>query len=141
MLTSALHRSSLPLQRELPAASRSRASPVGEVGDLGSLNCASQNVRRAPPSRGVPPSPRRALHAATRADLEEFLGDDLLRRRSASTAATRYKVLRILDRWLEEEEDIPQPNGQGEAAHRPRPALPVIPDDGLLGDLQAASAS
>ncbi len=31
---------------------------------------------------------------------------DILRRRSANTAATRYKVLRILYRWLEEEEDI-----------------------------------
>jgi hypothetical protein len=31
----------------------------------------------------------------TQADLEDFLGD-VLRRRSANTAATRYKVLRVL---------------------------------------------
>jgi site-specific recombinase XerD len=35
------------------------------------------------------------LEEATRADLEAFLGD-LLRRRAPATAATRYKVLRIL---------------------------------------------
>ena len=46
------------------------------------------------------------LRDATRADLEEFLAD-LLARRSAATAATRYKVLRVLYRWLEEEEDAP----------------------------------
>jgi site-specific recombinase XerD len=42
------------------------------------------------------------LEEATRADLEAFLRD-LLRRRAPATAATRYKVLRILYRWLEEE--------------------------------------
>ena len=48
------------------------------------------------------------LRDATRADLEDFLAD-LLARRSAATAATRYKVLRVLYRWLEEEEDVPNP--------------------------------
>ena len=48
------------------------------------------------------------LRDATRADLEEFLAD-LLARRAAATAATRYKVLRVLYRWLEEEEDVPNP--------------------------------
>jgi hypothetical protein len=48
------------------------------------------------------------LRDATRADLEEFLAD-LLARPSAATAATRYKVLRVLYRWLEEEEDVPNP--------------------------------
>src|ERR687898_1423971 len=37
------------------------------------------------------------LRDATRADLEDFLAD-LLARRSAATAATRYKVLRVLYR-------------------------------------------
>jgi hypothetical protein len=41
------------------------------------------------------------LEEASRADLEAFLGD-LLRGRAPATAATRYKVLRILYRWLEE---------------------------------------
>ena len=48
------------------------------------------------------------LEEATRADLEDFLGD-ILRRRSANTAATRYKVLRVLYRWLEEEEELSNP--------------------------------
>jgi site-specific recombinase XerD len=43
------------------------------------------------------------LEEATQADLEDFLAD-ILRRRSANTAATRYKVMRVLYRWLEEEE-------------------------------------
>src|SRR6266498_693659 len=55
------------------------------------------------------------LEDATQADLEDFLAD-ILRRRSASTAATRYKVLRILYRWLEEEEELPSP---------------MVPEDGL----------
>jgi hypothetical protein len=43
---------------------------------------------------------------ATRADLEDFLAD-LLTRRSAATAATRYKVLRVLCRWLERKRTPP----------------------------------
>ena len=46
-----------------------------------------------------------SLTGASRADLEAFLGD-LLGRRAAATAATRYKVLRILYRWLEEEDEV-----------------------------------
>jgi site-specific recombinase XerD len=46
------------------------------------------------------------LEEATQADLEDFFGD-ILRRRNAHTAATRYKVLRVLYRWLEEEEELP----------------------------------
>src|SRR5215213_2460959 len=42
---------------------------------------------------------------ASRSDLEAFLGD-LLTRRAASTAATYHKVLKVLYRWLEEEEEI-----------------------------------
>jgi site-specific recombinase XerD len=46
-----------------------------------------------------------SLEAATRGDLEAFLGD-LLTRRTASTAATYHKVLKILYGWLAEEEEI-----------------------------------
>ena len=46
------------------------------------------------------------LRDATRADLEDFLAD-LLARRSAATAATRYKVLRVLYRWLERKRTPP----------------------------------
>jgi hypothetical protein len=37
------------------------------------------------------------LEEATQADLKDFLGD-ILRHRSANTAATRYKVMRVLYR-------------------------------------------
>ena len=47
-----------------------------------------------------------SLEAATRADIEAFLGD-LLSRRKASTAATYHKVLKILYGWLADEEEIP----------------------------------
>jgi integrase/recombinase XerC len=59
------------------------------------------------------------LEQATQADLEDFLGD-ILRRRSANTAATRYKVMRVLYRWLEVEEELPNPMA------RMKP--PIIPE-------------
>jgi site-specific recombinase XerD len=46
-----------------------------------------------------------SLLDARREDLEAFLGD-LLQRRAAETVATRYRRLRVLYRWLEEEEEI-----------------------------------
>ena len=45
------------------------------------------------------------LAGATRADLEGFLGD-LASRRAPATVWTRYKALRILYRWLAEEDEI-----------------------------------
>ena len=72
----------------------------------------------------------RRLEEATKADLEDFLAD-LLARRSASTAATRYKVLRILYRWLEEEEDVPSPMARMKPPIVPEQPIPVIPEDGL----------
>src|SRR4029453_1373588 len=48
----------------------------------------------------------RSLGDARREDLEAFLGD-LLQRRAPETVATRYRRLRVLYRWLEEEEEIP----------------------------------
>jgi integrase/recombinase XerC len=80
------------------------------------------------------------LRDATRADLEDFLAD-LLARRSAATAATRYKVLRVLYRWLEEEENVPNPMAKMRPPLIPEQPVPVIPPDGLrrllkaLGDL------
>jgi integrase/recombinase XerD len=47
----------------------------------------------------------RTLVDARREDLEAFLGD-LLQRRAAETVATRYRRLRVLYRWLEEEDEI-----------------------------------
>jgi hypothetical protein len=47
----------------------------------------------------------RTLLDARRRDLEAFLAA-LLSHRSAATAATRHKVLRIFYRWLKEEDEI-----------------------------------
>jgi site-specific recombinase XerD len=58
------------------------------------------------------------LEEATQADLEDFLGD-ILRRRSANTAATRYKVMRVLYRWLGGGRGAPQPDGADEATDHP----------------------
>jgi site-specific recombinase XerD len=52
------------------------------------------------------------LEEATQADLEDFLGQ-ILRRPSANTAATRYKVLRVLYPWLAQEEELPSPRPRG----------------------------
>jgi integrase/recombinase XerC len=70
------------------------------------------------------------LEDATQADLEDFLAD-ILRRRSASTAATRYKVLRILYRWLEEEEELPSPMARMRPPIVPEQPVPIVPEDGL----------
>ena len=55
--------------------------------------------------------------AATRGDLEAFLGD-LLSRRKASTAATYHKVLKILYGWLRRALD---PHAEG-----PQPVVPTL---------------
>jgi site-specific recombinase XerD len=66
----------------------------------------------------------KTLTDASRADLEAFLGE-LLAHRTASTAATYYKVLRILYGWLEEEDEID---------HNPmvRMKPPIVPDKPVL---------
>src|SRR5215217_4883360 len=76
------------------------------------------------------------LRDATRADLEDFLAD-LLARRSAATAATRYKVLRVLYRWLEEEEDVPNPMAKMRPPIQPEQPVPVIAPHGLRRLLKA----
>jgi site-specific recombinase XerD len=71
------------------------------------------------------------IEAATRADLEAFMGD-LLARRSASTAATYYKVLKILYAWLAEEEEIPaDPMARMRRPIVPDKPVPIVPEDGL----------
>ena len=47
----------------------------------------------------------RSLLDARREDLEAFLGE-LLQRRAPETVATRYRRLRVLYAWLEEEDEI-----------------------------------
>jgi integrase/recombinase XerC len=78
------------------------------------------------------------LEEATQADLEDFLGD-ILRRRSANTAATRYKVMRVLYRWLEEEEELPNPMARMKPPIIPERPIPIVPDDGLRRLLAACA--
>src|SRR5215216_753401 len=72
------------------------------------------------------------LEAATRADLEAFMADVLARGRAPSTAATYYKVLKVLYGWLVEEQEL-----QADPMARMRPPLvpakpvPIVPADGL----------
>jgi site-specific recombinase XerD len=71
------------------------------------------------------------IEAATRADLEAFMGD-LLARRTASTAATYYKVLKILYAWLAEEEEIPaDPMARMKRPIVPDRPVPIVAEDGL----------
>jgi site-specific recombinase XerD len=72
-----------------------------------------------------------SLTTAGRADLEAFLGE-LLERRAAATVWTRYKALRILYRWLEEEDEIGvNPMARMRPPIVPEQPVPVVPEDGL----------
>jgi site-specific recombinase XerD len=72
-----------------------------------------------------------SLLDARREDLEAFL-EDLLRRRAAETVATRYRRLRVLYRWLEEEEEIlANPMAKMKPPIIPEQPVPVVPEDGL----------
>jgi site-specific recombinase XerD len=72
-----------------------------------------------------------ALAGAGRGDLEDFL-NDLLARRAASTAATYHKVLKVLYRWLEDEEEIiTNPMEKLRPPIIPEQPIPVVPEDGL----------
>jgi site-specific recombinase XerD len=72
------------------------------------------------------------LAEAGRADLEAYLGD-LLTRRAPATAATYYKVLKLLYQWLEDEDELPA------RPIIPDQPVPVIPDDGLRRLLAACA--
>jgi site-specific recombinase XerD len=73
----------------------------------------------------------RGLLDARREDLEAFLGE-LLQRRAPETVATRYRRLRVLYRWLEEEEEIPaSPMARMKPPIVPDQPVPVVPEDGL----------
>jgi site-specific recombinase XerD len=71
------------------------------------------------------------LAEASRADLEAYLGD-LLTRRAAATAATYYKVLKLLYQWLEDQELPASPM----AKMRP----PIIPDQPVPSDPRRRAA-
>jgi len=76
-------------------------------------------------------SHRTTIEAASRADLEAFLAD-LLARRAPSTAATYYKVLKLLYAWLADEEEIPaDPMRRMKPPIVPDKPVPIVPEDGL----------
>ena len=71
------------------------------------------------------------IQTATRAELEAFMAD-LLSRRAPSTAATYYKVLKILYAWLVEEEEIAaDPMARMRPPIVPDKPVPIVPEDGL----------
>ena len=73
----------------------------------------------------------RTLVDARREDLEAFLGE-LLQRRAPETVATRYRRLRVLYRWLEEEDEITaDPMAKLKPPIIPEQPVPVVPEDGL----------
>jgi site-specific recombinase XerD len=79
------------------------------------------------------------LAEAGRADLEAYLGD-LLTRRAAATAATYYKILKLLYQWLEDEDELPtNPMAKMRPPLVPDQPVPVIPDDGLRRLLAACA--
>ena len=79
------------------------------------------------------------LGEAGRADLEAYLGD-LLTRRAAATAATYYKILKLLYQWLEDEDELPaSPMAKMRPPIVPHQPVPVIPDDGLRRLLAACA--
>ena len=73
----------------------------------------------------------RTLVDARREDLEAFLGE-LLQRRAPETVATRYRRLRVLYRWLEEEDEITaNPMAKMKPPIIPEQPVPVVAEDGL----------
>ena len=74
----------------------------------------------------------RSLLDARREDLEAFLGE-LLGRRAPETVATRYRRLRVLYRWLEEEEEIP-------ASPMARMKPQIVPDQPVRSSPMTADA-
>src|SRR6266536_4091613 len=75
----------------------------------------------------------KGLLDADRGDLEAFMAD-LLARRAASTAASRYKALRILYGWLEEEGEISaNPITKMRPPIVPEQPVPVVPTTGYGG--------
>jgi site-specific recombinase XerD len=73
----------------------------------------------------------RTVVDARQEDLEAFLGE-LLQRRAPETVATRYRRLRVLYRWLEEEDEITvNPMAKMKPPIIPEQPVPVVPEDGL----------
>jgi site-specific recombinase XerD len=81
----------------------------------------------------------RTLLDARREDAEAFLGD-LLARHSPGTAAARFKALRSLYRWLEEEGEIADNAvARMRSPHVPEQPVPIVPGDALRRLLDACA--
>jgi site-specific recombinase XerD len=81
------------------------------------------------------------LEAATRADLEAFMAD-VLGRRAPSTAATYYKVLKVLYAWLLDEQEIEvDPMARMKPPTVPAKPVPIVPADGLKRLFQACAGA
>ena len=71
------------------------------------------------------------IEAATRADLEAFMAD-VLARRAPSTAATYYKVLKLVYAWLLDEEELEvDPMARMRPPLVPAKSVPIVPEEGL----------
>ena len=67
---------------------------------------------------------------------------DLLARRAPATAATYYKVLKILYAWLAEEEEIPaDPMARMKRPIVPNKPVPIVAEDGLKRLLRACAGN
>jgi site-specific recombinase XerD len=81
----------------------------------------------------------RTLLDVRREDAEAFLGD-LLAQHSPGTAAARFKALRSLYRWLEEEGEIPDNAiARMRSPHVPEQPVPIVPADALRRLLDACA--
>jgi site-specific recombinase XerD len=81
------------------------------------------------------------FEAASRADLEAFMAD-LLIRRTPATAATYHKVLKILYAWLVEEGEVAaDPTVRMRPPIVPDTPVPIVPDDGLKRLFQACAGN
>jgi site-specific recombinase XerD len=79
------------------------------------------------------------VEAATRADLEAFMAD-VLARRAPSTAATYYKVLKVLYAWLLDEQEVDaDPMARMKPPIVPAKPVPIVPADGLKRLFQACA--
>src|SRR6266545_2861239 len=81
----------------------------------------------------------RSLLDVRREDAEAFLGD-LLRQHRPGTAAARFKALRSLYRWLEEEGEIADNAvARMRSPHVPEQPVPIVPSDALRRLLDAGA--
>jgi site-specific recombinase XerD len=72
----------------------------------------------------------RGLAEATTADIQDYL-IDVIQRRRPSTANNRFRALHRFYRWLEDEEEIPNPMRRLKPPSVPEEPVPVLDDETL----------